>query len=88
MVVVGSQAVLVTLPSIEGSYSHHTAKGVVGWDHPDLPSLEVTKSVLNALESYLWKYIRGAGFAYGCGVSTSVESGTVGFYVYRVRVFV
>ncbi|CED82231.1 cytoplasm protein [Phaffia rhodozyma] len=76
-------AVLVTLPSIEGSYSNHTAKGVVGWDHPDLPSLEVTKAVLNALESYLWKYIRGAGFAYGCGVTLSIESGTVGFYVYR-----
>ena len=74
----------MSLPSIEGSYSIHTAKGISGgWDHPDLPALEVVKGVLNALESYLWKYIRGSGLAYGCGTSASIEAGTVGFYVFK-----
>jgi hypothetical protein len=76
---------LAQLSSIEGSYAQVTGKGIAGWDHPELAALEVTKAVMNALESYLWKYIRGSGLAYGAGVTASVEAGTVGFYVYRVR---
>lgn len=76
---------VVQLSSIEGSYAQITGKGIAGWDHPELAAVEVTKAVMNALESYLWKFIRGSGLAYGAGVTASVEAGTVGFYVYRVR---
>ncbi len=76
--------VLIPMPSIEGSYSYHSAKGPVGWDHPDLPALELACSVLNAMESYLWKSIRGAGLAYGADISVDEEAGIVGFGVYRV----
>lgn len=71
------------MASIEGSYSSHAAKGPLGWDHPDLPSLNVAQTVLNAMESYLWKSIRGAGLAYGANVTIDMESGFVGFRVYR-----
>lgn len=76
---------IASLSSIEGSYAQVTARGIQGWDHADFAALEVTKAVMNALESYLWKYIRGSGLAYGAGVTASVEAGTVGFYIYRVR---
>lgn len=76
---------IASLSSIEGSYAQVTARGIQGWDHADFAALEVTKAVMNALESYLWKYIRGSGLAYGAGVTASVEAGTSGFYIYRVR---
>jgi len=72
------------MASIEGSYSVHYAKGPSGWDHPDLPTLLLTSSVLNAAESYLWKSIRGSGLAYGASVEVDVESGLMGFRIYRV----
>ena len=73
------------MSSIEGSYSVHFAKGLVGWDHPDLPALNLAAAVLNAAESYLWKSIRGSGLAYGANMEVDAESGLTGFSVYRVR---
>ena len=32
----------------------HTSRGVLGFDHPDVPALRVTLNVMNATESYLW----------------------------------
>lgn len=72
------------MPAIEGSYSAHFANGLVGWDHPDLPALRLAASVLNAMESYLWKSIRGSGLAYGASVQVDQESGLAGFTAYRV----
>jgi len=78
------QIVLVPMGAIEGSYSAHFAKGITGWDHPDLPALRLASAVLNASESYLWKSVRGAGLAYGANVEIDPESGLCGFSVYRV----
>jgi hypothetical protein len=78
------QCILVPMSSIEGSYSVHFAKGITGFTHPDLPALKLACSVLNALESYLWKSIRGAGLAYSANVEVDEEAGLVGFSVYRV----
>ena len=72
------------MSAIEGSSSVHYAKGPVGWDHPDLPALTLAAAVLNALESYLWKSVRGSGLAYGAHVEVDAESGLTGFSVYRV----
>jgi len=33
---------------------YHTSGGIQGFDHPDLPALRITLSVMNATESYLW----------------------------------
>lgn len=72
------------MSAIEGSYSVHYAQGPVGWDHPDLPALKLASAMLNALESYLWKSIRGSGLAYGAHTEVDEESGLTGFNVYRV----
>lgn len=77
------KAVVVPLPSIESSFSVHTAKGVEGFDHPDIPALMVTLGTLNALESYLWRYIRGTGLAYGASITQNPESGLLMFTVYK-----
>ncbi|WVR06565.1 hypothetical protein IAU60_003596 [Kwoniella sp. DSM 27419] len=77
------KCIIVPMPAIEGSYSIHYAKGPAGIDHPDLPALRLAASVLNALESYLWKSIRGSGLAYGASVSAYAEAGLVAFSVYR-----
>lgn len=72
------------MASIEGSYSIHYAKSPQGYDHPDVAALQLSASVLNATESYLWKSIRGAGLAYGARIEVDMESGLCGFSVYRV----
>ncbi|WWC71010.1 uncharacterized protein I206_104963 [Kwoniella pini CBS 10737] len=77
------KCIVVPMPAIEGSYSQHFAKGPAGHDHPDLPALRLAASILNAMESYLWKSIRGSGLAYGAHVSVYPEPGLVGFTVYR-----
>jgi len=76
-------AIVVSLPTIESSYVSHTAKGIQGFAHPEYPALRVAYEVLNATESYLWRYIRGSGLAYGAHVNIDVEAGLVGFGLYR-----
>nr|XP_019045357.1 cytoplasmic protein [Kwoniella bestiolae CBS 10118]OCF24287.1 cytoplasmic protein [Kwoniella bestiolae CBS 10118] len=77
------KCIIVPMPAIEGSYSMHYAKGPSGFDNSDLPALRLAASVLNAMESYLWKSIRGSGLAYGAEVAVYPEPGLVGFTVYR-----
>ncbi|ORY30613.1 cytoplasm protein, partial [Naematelia encephala] len=77
------KCVLVPMSAIEGSYSIHYARGLHGWDHPDLPALRLASATLNASESYLWKSIRGSGLAYGANIEVDAESGLTGFSVYR-----
>ncbi|CCO26898.1 putative protein C3H1,02c [Rhizoctonia solani AG-1 IB] len=52
------------MPTIESSYAMHTAKGIVGFDHPEYPALRLACEVLDGTESFLWKLIRGSGLAY------------------------
>ncbi|KAG8906618.1 hypothetical protein FRB99_006488 [Tulasnella sp. 403] len=77
------QAIVVTLPTIESSYALHVSKGVTGFKHKDQAALRVACEVLEGAESFLWKYIRGAGLAYGAGVSLDVEAGHLSFSVYQ-----
>lgn len=55
------KGVISALPTIESSYAVFSAKGINGFQEPDSAALVVTLAVLNAMESYLWRYIRGAG---------------------------
>ncbi|KAL6304310.1 Metalloenzyme, LuxS/M16 peptidase-like protein [Sparassis latifolia] len=77
------KAVVVSLPTIESSFVAHTAKGIQGFDHPDFPAIRVALEALNATESYLWRYIRGSGLAYGAHISIDREAGLIGFNLYR-----
>ncbi|KAH7318836.1 Metalloenzyme, LuxS/M16 peptidase-like protein [Rhizoctonia solani] len=77
------KAVVVTMPTIESSYAVHTTQGVVGFDHPDYPALRLACRVLDGLESFLWKLIRGSGLAYGARMSLDAESGLLRFVLYR-----
>ncbi|KAA1467937.1 hypothetical protein DENSPDRAFT_833113 [Dentipellis sp. KUC8613] len=77
------KAVVVTLPTIESSFVTHVARGIQGFNHPDYPALRVTLEVLSATESYLWRYIRGSGLAYGAYTGFDLEAGNVTFTLYR-----
>ncbi|EKM61160.1 uncharacterized protein PHACADRAFT_247588 [Phanerochaete carnosa HHB-10118-sp] len=77
------KAVIVSLPTIESSFVSHYAKGIEGHAHPQYPALRVAGEILNATESYLWRYIRGSGLAYGAYVTLDVEAGLVSFTLYR-----
>ncbi|KAJ3976962.1 Metalloenzyme, LuxS/M16 peptidase-like protein [Lentinula raphanica] len=77
------KALVMSLPTIESSYVTHTSKGIQGFDHPQYPAFRVALEVLNATESYLWRYIRGSGLAYGAYVSLDVEAGLLSFTLYR-----
>ncbi|KAI9445287.1 Metalloenzyme, LuxS/M16 peptidase-like protein [Lactarius indigo] len=77
------QAIVVTLPTIESSFVNHVGKGVEGFSHPDYPALRVASEVLSATESFLWRYIRGSGLAYGAYIGVDLEAGSVTFSLYR-----
>ncbi|CAE6520523.1 unnamed protein product [Rhizoctonia solani] len=78
-----SPAVVVSMPTIESSYALHTTQAVVGSDHPDYPALRLACEVLDGIESFLWKLIRGSGLAYAAQMVLDAESGLLHFRLYR-----
>ncbi|PPQ88654.1 hypothetical protein CVT25_010230 [Psilocybe cyanescens] len=80
---ISKKAIVMSLPTIESSFVMHTTKGIQGFDHPEYPAIRVALEVLNATESYLWRYIRGSGLAYGAYTSLDVEAGFITFTLYR-----
>ncbi|GAA5981276.1 hypothetical protein JCM10908_004049 [Rhodotorula pacifica] len=77
------KAIVYGISSIESCFAYHVAKGPDSWTHPDQAALTVARAVLNAMESYLWKFLRGAGLAYGASIHQDIESGLVYFRVYK-----
>ncbi|KAL5495204.1 hypothetical protein ACEPAI_667 [Sanghuangporus weigelae] len=77
------KAIVVSLPTIESSFTQHTAKGITGFGNPEFPALRLALEVLNASESFLWRVIRGSGLAYGASVSCDLEAGLLSFSLYR-----
>jgi len=73
----------VSLPTIESSFALHSTKSISGFDHPDSPALRLACEVLDGTESFLWKYIRGSGLAYGANMSLDLESGLLSLSLYR-----
>jgi hypothetical protein len=49
-----SQAIVMSLPTIESSYVTHISKCIRGFGHPEYPAIRVALEVLNATEGYLW----------------------------------
>jgi Zn-dependent M16 (insulinase) family peptidase len=78
------QAAVMTLPSIETAYAIHSTSTIQGFDHPDFPALRVAMEVLNYTEGFLWRFIRGAGLAYGAYASLDIEAGLLSFLTYKV----
>ncbi|KAJ6503445.1 Metalloenzyme, LuxS/M16 peptidase-like protein [Mycena vitilis] len=78
-----TKAIVMSLPTIESSYATHSTQAIKGFNHPEYPAFRVALEVLNATESYLWRYIRGSGLAYGAYVSLDVEAGLLSFSLYR-----
>lgn len=75
----------MSLPTIESSFVTHTSKGIQGFGDAEYPAMRVALEVMNATESYLWRYIRGSGLAYGAYMSIDLEAGLTSFSLYRVR---
>ncbi|KAF8216136.1 Metalloenzyme, LuxS/M16 peptidase-like protein [Mycena galopus ATCC 62051] len=78
-----TKGVVMGLPTVESSYVTHSTKAIKGFNHPEYAAFRIAMEVLNATESYLWRYIRGSGLAYGAYVSLDVESGLLSFSLYR-----
>ncbi|KAI9797030.1 MAG: hypothetical protein M1833_005863 [Piccolia ochrophora] len=76
-------AYIVPMSTVDSSFSHHTARGVNSFDHPQLPALRVALSYLDATEGPMWTAVRGNGLAYGTGFSFTVDTGLIVFQVYR-----
>ncbi|EJD03900.1 uncharacterized protein FOMMEDRAFT_19228 [Fomitiporia mediterranea MF3/22] len=77
------KAIVVSLPTIESSFATHTAKGIKGFENPEFPTLRLALEVLNGTESFLWRFIRGSGLAYGASVGCDLEAGLLNFSLYR-----
>ena len=74
---------MCALPAIESSYAVFTSHGLCGYRDPDYAPLVITLTILNAMESFLWRYIRGAGLAYGASIRNDAESEQIHFILYR-----
>ncbi|WFD27197.1 hypothetical protein MNAN1_002193 [Malassezia nana] len=74
---------LCVVPSMESSYAVVTGRGLTGYTDSDYAPLVVTLSILNAMESFLWRYIRGAGLAYGASIRHDAEAQHLHFLLYR-----
>lgn len=79
----GHHSFVVTLPSIENSFSYHSVKGPSRFDHPDIAPLLVMIELLDTMEGIFWKLIRGQGLAYSCFLDANIESGLINFTVFR-----
>ncbi|KAL1708664.1 Metalloenzyme, LuxS/M16 peptidase-like protein [Schizophyllum commune] len=77
------KAIVMSLPTIESSFVTHTSKGIQGFGDAEYPAMRVALEVMNATESYLWRYIRGSGLAYGAYMSIDLEAGLTSFSLYR-----
>lgn len=76
-------ATVCAVSSIESSYAVFLASGLTDFHHPDLPALMVAVGMLNALEGFLWRFIRGAGLAYGASLYCNPVTGYVSFSLER-----
>ncbi|GAB5591544.1 hypothetical protein Unana1_06444 [Umbelopsis nana] len=79
----GDIGVVVSLPSIESSFSLHSAPGPTSFDSQDIAPLLVLNEVLETMEGIFWKLIRGQGLAYSCTLRADVEAHLVYFSIYR-----
>jgi Zn-dependent M16 (insulinase) family peptidase len=79
----GKHSVLVTLPSIENTFSFHTTKGPTEFSDPDIAPILVMIEILDTMEGILWKLIRGQGLAYSCYLESNIESGLINFTIYQ-----
>jgi Zn-dependent M16 (insulinase) family peptidase len=79
----GSTAYVVSMSTIDSSFSLLTAKGPNSLSHPDYPALLVAIGFLSATEGPLWVAVRGTGLAYGVSLLKSSSTGTLSFLIYR-----
>ncbi|KAG2182380.1 hypothetical protein INT43_007310, partial [Umbelopsis isabellina] len=79
----GQIGMVVSLPSIESSFSLHSAAGPESYTSADIAPLLVLNEVLETMEGIFWKLIRGQGLAYSCTLRADVEAHLIYFSVYR-----
>lgn len=79
----GGVANIVSMPTIDNTYSSHTCKGPSSYDDPQLPALMLALAYLGVTEGPLWNAVRGNGLAYGVYMQRNHESGHLSFDVYR-----
>ncbi len=79
----GNSAYLVSLPTIDSSYSIHTARGPTSYSDPRLPALLVALAYFEAVEGPFWTAVRGTGLAYGVSFHRDLEAGHLDFRIYR-----
>ncbi|KAG2229893.1 Metalloenzyme, LuxS/M16 peptidase-like protein [Thamnidium elegans] len=79
----GNHGLLVTLPTIENTFSLHSVKGPSRFDDSDIAPLLVMIELLDTMEGIFWKLIRGQGLAYSCFLDANIESGLINFTIYQ-----
>ncbi|ORX55668.1 hypothetical protein DM01DRAFT_1335062 [Hesseltinella vesiculosa] len=79
----GQVCYVASMPSIENSYAVHSVKCPKEYNHPDMAPLLVTIELLDAMEGYFWKLIRGKGLAYSSYLEANPESGLLSFTIYQ-----
>lgn len=79
----GGLSYIVPMPPIDSSFLLLTSRGVDSYNHPQLPALMVAMAYLDAVEGPMWVAVRGTGLAYGTSFTRAVDTGLVGFRIYR-----
>jgi len=78
-----TKAIVLSLPTVESSFAVHVTRMFRGWDHRDSAIIKLACEVLEGSESFLWKYIRGSGLAYGANLGVDLENGLLSLSLYR-----
>lgn len=74
---------VTTLPAIESSYLHAVTPMPTSYFNDDIYKIALAAEFLSALEGPLYKAVRGNGLAYDALVRHSVETGLLGYNIYR-----
>ena len=79
----GGNANIVSMPTIDNTYSVHTCSGPTTLQDPQVPALMLALAYLGATEGPLWNAARGSGLAYGVYIQRNQDAGQRSFDVYR-----
>jgi len=74
---------IIPMSTIDSSFAHFSSRGLQSHSDPKLPALMVALAYLDAVEGPMWVAVRGTGLAYGVNFNYNLETGIIGFRVYR-----
>ncbi|XP_065331975.1 uncharacterized protein C05D11.1-like [Cloeon dipterum] len=74
---------VVGLGCAESAFLKYCCPSLVGYNHEDLPAMQLFSQYLSQLEGPLWKQVRGQGLTYSYNLYSDANEGKLYFTLYR-----